>query len=568
MNRPDSRARHVEVSAVAALSVLPLLPFLSAAVSIDAPVFLAVARQIAAHPFDPFGFDMIWDPISPRVAVFDHNPPLLSYYYAAWILAFGEREIVLHAALLPFPLVAALSFLGVARRLAGRGLGPAGLLLATPAFLVLASTLMLDVPMLAAWLFSVYALLRARERCAAGWQLAAGCAAALAGLIKYVGCASVPLLALGLWLWPCARERPGPRVRLAEAARVMGVPVLLWALWGIATQRLYGAPHGLGALAWVGARRLEFAALSNHALSVLIYCGGALLFPLGIWLAHALRSRSGALRALSAFGIAVLLVAGILPDGVPARRAPLEPAAALLAALHAAAAGLLLGCVLRPARALASPEDRFLAAWLAGVLLFSVGVNWHVGAGDALLAAPPAILLVFRDPALRPGPRALAAALPLLFCASLLLVAADVQQRDVYRSAAQRIVREIGAQPGQRWFVGHWGLQYYLEREGFQAVPPPQHGALHAPPIVPGDWIVSARNVSQLDVRSSLSRYRIRAVWHGAVAAALPLRVSNPDAGAGFYSHHTGYLPFAWSRAPLEEIGLGRVVGVKPERAW
>jgi len=224
--------------------------------------------------------------------------------------------------------------------------------------------------------------------------------------------------------------------------------------------------------------------------------------------------------------------------------------------------------VLRPARALASPEDRFLAAWLAGVLLFSVGVNWHVGAGDALLAAPPAILLVFRDPALRPGPRALAAALPLLFCASLLLVAADVQQRDVYRSAAQRIVREIGAQPGQRWFVGHWGLQYYLEREGFQAVPPPQHGALHAPPIVPGDWIVSARNVSQLDVRSSLSRYRIRAVWHGAVAAALPLRVSNPDAGAGFYSHHTGYLPFAWSRAPLEEIGLGRVVGVKPERAW
>ncbi len=67
---------------VAALASLPLLPFLNAAFSIDAPVFVAVAEQIAAHPLDPYGFDLVWDPSSPRVAEFNHNPPLLSYWLA------------------------------------------------------------------------------------------------------------------------------------------------------------------------------------------------------------------------------------------------------------------------------------------------------------------------------------------------------------------------------------------------------------------------------------------------------------------------------------------------------
>ena len=35
-----------EIAALAALTLLPLLPFLGAAISIDAPVFVAVARRI------------------------------------------------------------------------------------------------------------------------------------------------------------------------------------------------------------------------------------------------------------------------------------------------------------------------------------------------------------------------------------------------------------------------------------------------------------------------------------------------------------------------------------------
>jgi hypothetical protein len=68
--------------------------------------------------------------------------------------------------------------------------------------------------------------------------------------------------------------------------------------------------------------------------------------------------------------------------------------------------------------------------------------------------------------------------------------------------------------------------------------------------------------VSQLDVSRNLRRFRVLPVWSWTERAPVPLRTTNPDAGAGFYSHHVGYVPFAWSRAPLEEIGLGRIGSV------
>ena len=164
--------------------------------------------------------------------------------------------------------------------------------------------------------------------------------------------------------------------------------------------------------------------------------------------------------------------------------------------------------------------------WLAGLLVFSCLVNWHVNAADALLAAPPALLLLFRDRLLRPSRRAVSIWLALSLSMSWLLMAADSQQADVYRAAARRISGEIGAQPGARWFVGHWGLQHYLEREGFQSVVPPMYGRSD---LAKDDWVATARNVSQLDVSQNMRRHTCASLawgireWSAAPTTADPI---------------------------------------------
>jgi 4-amino-4-deoxy-L-arabinose transferase-like glycosyltransferase len=537
---------------LAALALAPPLVLLDAAVSIDAPVFVAVARQIVAAPADPFGFRMVWDPTSPEAAVFNRNPPLLSYWLALWIAVFGEREPALHAALLPFPLIAALAFRGIARRLAGATLAPTALLVATPSFAVLSTTLMLDVPLLAGWLVAVYALLRGAEDEGSRWPLAAGAAAAASGLVKYVGFATVPLLAAGVWLLYRRRTR-GWLMTLAP-------PLLTWAAWGAYTYARYGFVHYLGSTDVVFDRSFEAREVWNQIASVPIYYGAALVFPLLRAARALLRGERGAARAVLLLLAGTAVVTWLLPLGEPSRRSPLEIDEAVIGALGFAGGGWLWSRCLEPARFAASAHDRLLLLWLTGLWVFSSFFNWHVNAADALLAAPPVLLLLFRDPALRPSARELRVWLALSLPLAWGLAVADAEQSGVYRTAARRIVGEIGAQPGSRWFVGHWGLQHYLEREGFASVVPPMYGRSE---LAEHDWVATARNVSQLDVSSNMDRFALRMAWSWRFEAVLPLRTTNADAGSGFYSHHAGYVPFGFSREPLDVVQLGRVVRVR-----
>ena len=125
-------------------------------------------------------------------------------------------------------------------------------------------------------------------------------------------------------------------------------------------------------------------------------------------------------------------------------------------------------------------------------------------------------------------------------------------------------VAAIGDAPGSRWQVGQWGFQHYLARVGFQPLVP---GSARSPgsPLAPGDWVATARNVSQLDVAAYMERFALKPVDRFVAESRLPLRTTNPDAGAGFYTHHGGYVPFAVSRVPLDEIALGRVIGTSRE---
>jgi 4-amino-4-deoxy-L-arabinose transferase-like glycosyltransferase len=562
-----SPARRREALVLAALVVLPLLPFLDAAVSIDAPVFIAVAERIAQAPGDPYGFDMVWDPTSPHVYDFNRNPPLVSYWLAPWIAVFGPREWVMHLALLPFPLIAGLSLLGIARRWTDDPLGPAALLVTSPAFLVLASTLLLDVPLVACMLLAVYALARGVEEGSEAWQWAAGGAAAAAGLVKYVGFSTAPLLAAGVLLLARRRRR--------ALVRVLLPPCLAWAAWGAYTSEMYGSVHFLGSshllVTKLFARGVDPHKFWNQLVSTPVFYGGALVFPLAVWGRLLVRGPRGAEVALACLLLGAGAVYAALPHGEPPRWHPMPPDQLVFASLSAAAAAALWISAASGGWRRGGPVDRLLLLWLAGLFVFTALLNWHVNAADALLAAPPVLLLLHRTPALRPGRRFTGLTAGLTLVLSLALAWADAIQNDIYRSAARSIAAEIGDKPGGRWVVGNWGLQYYLGLEGFRPVAPPQYGRrrLGLSPeqrrsdLALGDWLATARNVSQLDVSAPMERYRRTVVWVWEQTSWLPLRTTNPDASAGFYSHHYGYVPFGFSREPFERVVLGRVVGVR-----
>jgi 4-amino-4-deoxy-L-arabinose transferase-like glycosyltransferase len=535
---------------VAALSVAPLLPFLDKALSVDAPVFVAVARRILEAPADPFGFEMYWDVTSLAVAEFNRNPPLLSYWLAPWIGLFGERDWVLNLAVLPFPLLAGLSFLGIARRLTGEGLVPALLLVTAPAFVVLATSLLLDVPLLAFTLAAVWALLRGAETGRGGWLWLAGALAAAAGLTKYVGVSAAPLLLAGaVLLFP---RRPGAWLR------VLAGPALAWGAWSAFTAWRYGAVHFLGSTDVVFGRSFDPRWFGNQLAAVPIWYGLALVFPVAIWARALGRGSRGGELAVAALLLGAAAAVFVLPAGLPPRRHPIELEEQLLAVLGFAGGAFVWASLLRPGELRRGPEQAFLLVWLAGLLAFSATVNWHVNAGDALVAAPPALLLVWRHPALRPPRRFALGCAGFGLALSLGLAAAERTQVNFYREVAPEIAAAVGSQPGTRWFVGSWGFQREMELAGFRPVLPLE---LAPPSLAVGDWIAAPRNVAQPDVSLHQRLYSVREERTWEKRTWNPLRTTNPDATAGFYSHRYGYVPFAWSREPLERIQLLRVVG-------
>jgi len=70
-----------------------LVPFLSKPFNFDDPLFVWTARQIQAHPGNPYGFQVNWYGSSEAMWGITKNPPLACYYLAlaAGILGWSER---------------------------------------------------------------------------------------------------------------------------------------------------------------------------------------------------------------------------------------------------------------------------------------------------------------------------------------------------------------------------------------------------------------------------------------------------------------------------------------------
>lgn len=542
---------------VIALVLALTLPFLDKPVHVDDVYFLEVAAGILDHPWRPFDGAAGLEDVDYRVFAASgrcpetfssmSHPPLVPYVLAAAAaLSGGFVEPRLHAALLPFTLLAALACLSLARRFTRRPLAATLALVATPAFVLSAHSLMTDVPALALSLAGLALFVHGIDAGRRRQVLLAGFLVGLALVTRY----SAALTLVVLVAYAVARRRFRPALMvLPGVAVVFGA----WCWQNLAT---HGELHVLASsrhyAAFYAGRSFDLAASCRKAWSVLTALGGTAFAP-GLLALGLSRGRlapvAGAALAATA-GLFVLRPAGF-------ERLETYGIAGVLgvAACAALGAALLAAALARPAAGPSEPEPWFLRVWLGLALLGAVACLPFGAVRYLLPALPPLWLLLARQLDALDLPagqawRAAALAVGQALVLSLALALADQDLAQRYRAVA--LAARASSPTGTVWYVGEWGLRYYMDRAGARYLRSDDERP------TTGDTIVRPEIAGLHDLAPGL-RARVTPIQRLELLGRWPVRLLSFDAKAGFYSHHWGYLPWALSRAPLERVEVFEV---------
>lgn len=516
------------------VTITVLTPFVAKPFHIDDPLFLWTARRIHEAPLDFYGFLVNWYDTAQPMSEVMKNPPLVAYWYAGIAMITGFGEIALHLGALPFSVAAVLGTHELARRLCARPLLATLVFASTPTFLVSATSLGADVPMLAAWVWAVVLWVRGLDEGRASWLAAAAVLCALAALAKYFGASLLPLLLV----YTLVRER-----RISRHLAWLVVPALALALYEAATAAAYG--QGLLESAVGYARQTSASAITSpgpvwqRALVALLFTGGSVVTP-GLLAALSGSRSSLALLVFAAAACALLAVThgslGSLPlvDAGHVRwRAALHVACFALLGLELLALGTKDLFSRRDADAL------LLALALAGTLAFGAFFNWTVNARSLIVAAPVAAILAVRalgTSAADSLPRRAipGIALALGWCLGLAVTWSDARLAATFRRATTELLPSGCATSNRCGFLGHWGLQYYARERGAWPVDL-QTGSLAVGDLllvpensagsneVPWGAATLVRSYDEVPLEGiSVQSIATRAAFHAAVRGPLP----------------------------------------------
>jgi hypothetical protein len=300
--------------------------------------------------------------------------------------------------------------------------------------------------------------------------------------------------------------------------------------------------------------------LPDRVASLLVMMGGVLAFPpaLAVWFGL---MRKGLLVLAGAMIPAAAIVYGWAPLGLDAYR-PLERAACwlmcgLALALLAVATSASVSGVKGLQEANTRLHDRlFLGCWALGAAFYNLWLS-VASARYSMMVWPPLLLLLWPERSRNAGGRNSRTVLNWVLAANvvwaLLIACADAQHASAVREFVQHHLPQARAEAkgGKVWCVGHWGFQYYTERQGCPIPTPDRIPA-------EGEWIIHAHDPAYTGLPPSLVA-RMKPVVTVSVPARLPLVLHKGSARAGFYSDAWGVLPYTFSRGPLAEFTLYRV---------
>jgi hypothetical protein len=468
-------------------------------ITVDDTAYLAFARQIASHPTDPYGFTIFWWS-KPEPAMHILCPPVVPYWLAVGVWLFGAVPVVLKLWTFPFVFLFAWAVRMLILRFArGTEAFALPLLVLSPAVLP-AVNLMLDVPALALALTSLelFARLFSARPTNAHWAgaVGVGLVAALAMQTKYSAFAAPAVI---FW-YGLTHSRVG------LAAVAVAVAVGAFAGWELLLDQKYGESHFLfhataAAAPPEGKSRLAaFVDDKFGLIGPLVSHLGCLAVGCGLLAASALRlPRRWLLSAAVVWCCGFVLVA-VLPRRWTALGPDLYASEVFWNSSGwwwlAAVTGCSFVLLVRVKKGLAprlNVDALFLVGWLvlelAAALALTpfpaarrvIGVTVVMG----LVAARAAGRIARADPARQPPRWVLVIGVVVGFAvAGVDLLDAFPEKECAELAAGVTLDRP---ESSTVWYAGHWGFQYYCERNGMR-------------PIVPGETLVRAGDFVVLPV--------------------------------------------------------------------
>jgi hypothetical protein len=536
------------------ITLLCLLPFSGRAFHVDDPLFVWSGQQIAKHPLDPYGFQVVWDNFSEPMSEITKNPPLACYYLAAIGSIAGWSERALHLGFLLPALALVLGTYKLSMRFTRSPLIATTAALLTPGVLVSATSLMCDVMMLAFWVWAAVLWMEGMDDGKRSYLIASSLILSFAALTKYFGICLLPLLLA----YSVARKR-----RLGLWALYFLIPLVGLAAYQVWTTVLYGHAMFSDAFNFAHVEQAVNGKPSflTEAFVGTSFVGGctlsALFFSPFLW------SWKKLSIALVVSALCVLILArgwvGLGHYYVVVRECFhsgwIAPGIQLTIVIFTGLGVFFLGVAeLRQWR---NSDSLFLGLWLIGAFIFAGFLNWSVNGRSVLPLIPAAgILLARRLDKLNSDPswgdqRKVALALALSGVISLWVTKADSDWANSARQASQVIQQQIGQETHAVWFTGHWGFQYYVQLWGARPMDflrsdtsagdvliVPESNAVSY--VLPSPQFVASSGLLRINLQQPLSTMRWRE-------------------GAGFYSSFYGFLPFAFGRPATEQYYVLRL---------
>ncbi len=452
--------------------VLPLVlaPVLMAANALKPPViddtaYLALARQMAIHPLDPYGFEQFWYQ-EPEPANHVLAPPVLPSWIALGIRLLGEQPPLLKLWLFPFALLFTFALQTLLRRFARPMESPMLVLAVVSPAVLPAFNFFLDLPSLAFSLAAMTVFFRGLDK--RSWTMAvfAGVLAGLAMQTKYVGFLTPPLLIVA----GISRRRYLPGFIAA------GVAMSIFAAWEAFIAWKYGESHFLYQLGQQSTTWRQKLLLLAFLVTLL---GG--LAP-GIALAAIARWRWWLVVSTVGLAAVHLCFARFGPDYT------LIYSILGGTTILTFAAAFGLGTITRKTRIHFSRRTAFLFVWIAAEVAGYLMMTPFPASRRVIGLTLALTILAGRIAATTCRTRRINVWLAVIpgvllgvYFAAVDFAEARIEPEGVSDSA--EYIRGQDASP-TIWFVGHWGFQYAAEREGMKPL------AAGRSILRKGDWLV------------------------------------------------------------------------------